>query len=273
LRKMLKTNPLRILDSKEEAVQELIEDAPQIVDYLDEESRNHFIAVLEYLDELDMPYALQPRLVRGLDYYSRTTFEIFLKDEFEDGKKLNALGGGGRYDGLSQQLGGRPTPAIGAAAGVERVINALRDKNIKIPPVKKYDLFIAQLGPEARRKALTLFEILKDSGWSIGESFSKDGLSTQLERANKTGAQFTLILGQKEILEGTIIIRDMSSGIQEAVVFDKIISELEKRIKKIKILTQNNEVKPVIKEEASQENKASGNQETDDKGKEVTSSD
>lgn len=235
-KKTLKANPLRLLDSKDENMQELIEEAPQIVDYLDEESRNHFIAVLEFLDELDVPYALHPRLVRGLDYYSRTTFEIFLKSEYENGSKLNALGGGGRYDGLSEQLGGRATPAVGAAAGVERVILALKDQQAAIPPVNKYDVFIAQLGPEARKKSLTLIEKLRQDGWSVGESLSKDGLSAQLERANKLGAQFTLILGQKEILEGTVIIRDMSSGIQEEVVFEKINDELSKRIKKVRVV-------------------------------------
>jgi len=240
-RKRLKINPLRMLDCKEQACQAMIEDAPQIVDFLDEESRNHFVSVLEYLDELEIPYALDSRLVRGLDYYSRTTFEVFLKSDQESAGKLNAIGGGGRYDGLSESLGGRPTPAVGAAAGIERVILALKERNINVPPIKKYDIFIAQLGPEARRKSLKLFERLKESGWQVAESLSKDGLSPQLERANKLGVQFTLILGQKEILDDTIIVRDMSSGIQEEVVYEKIETELQKKVKSVKVIIQNDQ--------------------------------
>lgn len=231
-RKRQQDNPLRVFDCKELACQEVLSEAPQMLDYLCEDCRNHFIAVLEYLDEVDIPYALASFLVRGLDYYTRTTFEIYLKKDYETGSKLNALGGGGRYDDLAESLGGRTTPAVGAASGVERAIIALKDQDISVPVVKKYDIFIAQLGPEAKKKALRLFESLKAEGWQVAESFSKDGLSSQLEKADKLGAMYTLILGQKEIIDGTIIIRDMSSGIQEEVNFDKLFNELNKRLSK-----------------------------------------
>ncbi len=237
-KRRLKTNPLRVLDCKEEKCQLILEDAPQIVDYLCDECRNHFVAVLEYLDELDIPYELDNKLVRGIDYYERTTFEVVLKNPDEDGKNLS-LGGGGRYDGLSEQLGGRPAPGVGVGLGIERIIGALRTAGVEIPSFVRYEVFIAQLGKEAKKKALRLFEDLKAEGWRVAEAFSKDSLSTQLEKADKLGVQYALILGQKEIMDGTIILRDMSSGMQEEVNFEKIKDVLKKRITQPQVIVRD----------------------------------
>ena len=228
--KRLLKNPLRLLDCKVKGCNELAESAPQMVDYLDDDCKNHFMSVLEYLDELDVKYNLNHRIVRGLDYYSKTAWEIIETDE---SGKLHALGGGGRYDELVHTLGGRPTPAVGFAIGIERVIIKMQEKKVEVSKRKGYDIFIAQLGIEARKKALKLFEDLRGAGFNVVESMSKKGLKDQLDIANKKGTLFTLILGQKEIADETILLRDMDSGVQEVVNFNKIASELVKRLKKI----------------------------------------
>ncbi|PIT90285.1 MAG: histidine--tRNA ligase [Candidatus Komeilibacteria bacterium CG10_big_fil_rev_8_21_14_0_10_41_13] len=226
----LSKNPMRILDSKEKEDLPIITDAPQQIDFLCEDCRNHFIQVLEYLDELEIPYVLNPLIIRGLDYYSRTTFEIWIGDE-EEGRQ-SALGGGGRYDGLFELLGGQPTPAIGFASGVERLINQIKENDCRVDDQEQPKIFLAQLGPEARKKALRLFENLSEEGIKVSESFSKSGLKQQLELANKFGVHFTLIIGQKEIVDNTVMIRDMENGIQEVVDFDKVVSEVKKRLEK-----------------------------------------
>ena len=227
----LNKNVLRILDSKEEEDLPLIADAPQQIDFLCEGCKNHFIQVLEYLDELEIPYALNPNIVRGLDYYNRTTFEIWLNDE--EGNRQSALGGGGRYDGLVELLGGSATPGIGFALGVERFINQIKEIDHKVPENPKPEIFLAQLGLEARKKSLRLFEDLTQAGLRVAENLCKAGLKSQLEMANRLGVKFTLILGQKEIIDGTIMIRDMENGIQEVVDFEKVILEIKKRLSKV----------------------------------------
>jgi len=222
-------NPLRVLDCKEEGCQEIIADVPQQVDYLCDDCRTHFVSVLEYLDELEIVYNLNPKIVRGLDYYTRTCFEYTLQDA--DETRQGVLGGGGRYDGLVEELGGRPTPAVGLAMGVERIIRELKRLDTRVPEVKKYDIFVAQLGKEARKKGVTLYEELLQENLKVVESFSKDGIKAQLELANKLGVIYTLILGQKEIVDNTILIRDMENGIQETVDFAKVVTSIKKRLK------------------------------------------
>ncbi len=227
-KKRLQKNPLRILDSKEEGTQKALEGAPQIIDNISDECRDHFMKVLEYLDEFDIPYTLNPNLVRGLDYYNRTVFEFWPEDS-ETGRQ-NALGGGGRYDGLVEYMGGRPTPAAGFALGVERIILKMKDNNIPVVN-EEVDIFIAQLGEAAKRKAMIFFEELRAKGYKASQNFVKDNLKAQLEVANKLGVKLALILGQKEIMDNTILIRDMESGMQEVYSFNKVFEELDKRLK------------------------------------------
>ncbi len=225
-------NPLRLLDCKEEACRAIGEDAPQSVDNLCDGCRDHFMKVLEYLDEGDITYHLQPRLVRGLDYYSQTTFEFILKADQEEMSPA-ALLGGGRYDYLIEELGGPPeTPAVGMAMGIERVILAIKDSNVDVSPAPTPDVFLAQIGETARKRALKLFEELRKAGISTGSNISKNRLSDQLSLANKAHAKITLILGQKEMIDNTIIIRDMESGSQEAIMQSKLIDTLKKQLKK-----------------------------------------
>ncbi|MFH1233516.1 MAG: histidine--tRNA ligase [Patescibacteria group bacterium] len=232
-KKRLGKNSLRLLDCKEKQCIAMSAEAPQIVDYLCEECKNHFIKVLEYLDEIEVPYNLNPYLVRGLDYYTKTVFEIWLTDiednETEASRQL-ALGGGGRYDDLIEYLGGRPTPACGFAIGIERVILKIKEKNIPLKEEYRSDIFIAQLGEQARRKAMVLFEELRRAGLQVSQDFTKDSLKNQIETADRLGVKYSLILGQKEIIDGTILIRDMESGIQEVVDYKKIRQEIAKKL-------------------------------------------
>ncbi len=234
-KKRLVKNPLRILDSKDEGDKAVIDEAPQIVDWLSDTSKKFFMSVLEYLDEAQIPYVLTPTLVRGLDYYTDTVFEL-IEEGVEDGQQ-NALGGGGRYNGLIEQLGGQPTPAAGFALGVERVLLSLKriEEEARkaagfVPPVKSTIplIFFAQLGEQARKRALLLIETLRKAGINVEHNLAKSSIKAQMEIANKLGVTHTLILGQKEVQDGTIITRNMESGIQEIVDQKKIESVVRK---------------------------------------------
>ncbi len=233
-RRRLRENPLRILDCKEEKCQPVKSQAPQIIDHLCEGCHKHFKEVLEFLDELELPYHLNPYLVRGLDYYTKTVFEFFLetKKENEDFSRV-ALLGGGRYDNLVKILSGKEIPACGGAAGIERIVELIKKEEIKFRTVAPQPkVFLAQLGPLAKRKSLKLFEDFREAGISAAESFGRDSLKAQLRIADRLGVKFTLILGQKEALEGTVIIREMATGKQEVAKLDKAVREIRKRIKK-----------------------------------------
>jgi histidyl-tRNA synthetase len=229
-RSRFKTNPLRLLDCKKKKCNEFVLEAPQIVDYLDEESSQHLVKLLEYLDEFDLSYVLNPRIVRGLDYYNKTAFEIWGKGESAEARTV-ALGGGGRYDGLLKLLGGRDTPALGFALGLERIIAQIREKNIAVPQEKGFDIFLAHIGEDARKKVLSIFENLRSKGFNITCNLSKSSLKQQLELADKEKVKITLILGEKEVSANEILIKEMAGGEQESVAIGKLEKELEKRLK------------------------------------------
>jgi histidyl-tRNA synthetase len=229
-RRRLRENPLRILDCKEEKCQPIITQAPQMIDHLCEECHEHFKEVLEFLDELEISYRLNSHLVRGLDYYTKTVFEI--SEETEAGKNQGALVGGGRYDNLSKFLGRRDVPGCGGAAGIERIAGLLRDKKIKLPSLPTPEIFLTQIGDLAKKKSLKTFEEFRKARIHIAESFSRDSLRSQLSRANHLGVKFALILGQREALEGTIIIRNMKNGSQETVKLDRVVEIIKKYLKK-----------------------------------------
>ena len=226
-----KENPMRLLDCKEEACVEYKVNAPHAIDNLCDDCKNHFKSVLEILDELEVPYILNHFLVRGLDYYSKTVFEFFPHvDDEENKKSQSALGGGGRYDYLVGMLGGRNTPAVGAGCGVERIVSLMKKENVRLPNPRQVHVFLAQLGGLGKKKAMKLFEELRDAGINTEEAFGKDGIKSQLKVADKVGAKYSLILGQKEALDGNVILREMESGSQETVPIDKIIKTLKNRI-------------------------------------------
>jgi len=231
--KRLGRNPLRLLDCKEEKCQEYKKEAPQILDWLCDGCRDHFMKVLEYLDELRIPYNLNSCLVRGLDYYTKTVFELYA--EGEDGQQ-SAVCGGGRYDGLVELLGGRPTPGCGFSMGLERVITELKKQDIQPPLPPRPQIFLAQIGQQAKQKCFSLFENFRKEGILVAEMITKDSLKAQLEYADRLGVEYVLILGQKEFLEGTILLRDMKGGVQETIDLDKAVVEVKKRLKEIKKL-------------------------------------
>ena len=226
----LKENPLRILDCKEEKCQRVKAEAPQIIDHLCENCHTHFKQVLEFLDEMELPYTLNPYLVRGLDYYTKTVFEIV--ENSEDGKSQGSLLGGGRYDNLAKTLGGRDTPGCGAAAGVERIVNLMKNREVKLLKTEDPKIFLAQLGQLAKRKSLKLFEEFRAAKIPVAESFSKDSLRSQLRTADKMNIRWVLIFGQKEALEGFITLRDMKDGTQKEIKLDEVVEEMRTKIKK-----------------------------------------
>ena len=227
----LKENPLRILDCKEEKCQIVKAGAPQIIDHLCEKCHAHFKEVLEFLDELELPYTLNPYLVRGLDYYTKTVFEIV--ETTEDGKSLGTLTGGGRYDNLSKMLGGRDTPGCGSAAGMERIISLMKTREMKTGPKQEEPkIFLAQLGQMAKRKSMKLFEEFRSAKIPVAESFSKDSLKAQLRTANKMNIKWVLIFGQKEALENFITLRDMETGIQKEIKLEDVVEEMKEKVSK-----------------------------------------
>lgn len=224
----METNPLRILDCKEDKCAQVAASAPQSIDHLCDECRTHFKNLLEYLDEMDLPYIINPQLVRGLDYYTKTVFEIWCGSE--EGKKY-ALGGGGRYDKLIKNMGGEETPAIGFAVGIERIV--LEMKRVQAKPYRppRPKVFLAQLGSLAKKKSLRLFSELERNGILTAESFGRGSLKSQLKVANRLGVELTLILGQKETLDGTVIVKNMTTGVQETVSTGKLVELIKKKLK------------------------------------------
>ena len=180
---------------------------------------------MEYLDELNLAYELNSKLVRGLDYYNRTVFEFYgLKEGAQ-----SSLGAGGRYDGLVELLGGAATPAVGFGLGVERIILELEAQKVEIPEEKVVKLFVVCLGESARLTAFGLIESLLAAGLYAEGALGKSSIQNQLTKADKAGATHALIIGQKEVLDRTCILRDMSTAAQETLPLAKVVQELIKR--------------------------------------------
>ena len=226
-RERLKTNPLRILDSKEPKTIEINENAPGAVSYLTPAAKKHFKEVLEYLDEMGVTYQINKNLVRGLSYYTHTVFEIIEQNGAEDGSPLT-IAGGGRYDNLAKQLGSKKdVPALGVGIGVDRVVESSWYKKLSPRILKKPKLYFIQLGFEAKLKSLNVIEILRKGHVPIAQSLSKDSLGAQLATAEKLAVPYTIIFGQKEALDGTVIVRDMATRSQETVKIPKLLDYLK----------------------------------------------
>jgi histidyl-tRNA synthetase len=224
----LKTNPLRVLDCKEEKCQQVANTAPRLLDHLQEGSRRHFEGVLMGLDALGVAYDVNPHLVRGLDYYTHTVCEFVSKGEApEDRKTLIA---GGRYDGLMKQLGGKDTPGVGLSGGMERIIDQIKKEGIELTLSDKPRVFIAQLGEQAKYAALKVCRELQQAGIPFAESLDRDGMQAQLKMADRLGVPWTLIVGHKEVIDSTVILRSMESGMQEVIPRDKLVGELNRRL-------------------------------------------
>jgi histidyl-tRNA synthetase len=223
----LTRNPLRLLDCKQISCQEIATAAPKIADYLCLECRQHFRSVQKYLEAMGIPFQLNPRLVRGLDYYTRTVFEI---EPREQGGQ-STLGGGGRYDNLIEGLGGRPTPAVGFAAGLERIILNLKSQKLDIPALPKPDAFIVYLEEQAKIEAMRTASELRKAGIAVIMATGDKSLRGQLRQANSLSIPYALILGKEEVSNRNVSLRDMNSGEQKTIPLSEVVAVLLSRIR------------------------------------------
>ncbi len=225
-RERLKTNPLRLLDSKDPKMVAINQDAPEAVASLNPESKKHLKEVLEYLDEMGIMYRLNKNLVRGLSYYTHTVFEMIDEGDEETGPL--SVAGGGRYDYLGTMLGSKKeVPAVGAAIGMDRVIEAPWWANLTPKIQKKPKCYFIQLGFEAKLKALPIIDILRKSHIPVLQSLTKDSLSAQLAIAERSGVQFVIIFGQKEAIEKSVIVKDLQKHSQKTVKIDKLVEYIK----------------------------------------------
>jgi len=215
-------NPMRILDSKEEEDKKFIEDAPIITDFLNEETAEHYEQVKELLSDLEIPFTEDPHLVRGLDYYTRTAFELISPDLGAQ----DALGGGGRYDLLIEEIGGRPTPAVGFAAGMERLMIACEELDIQLAEEQTLDVYIVTIGDKARKWALKHLSKLRKAGLSASMDYIGRSVKSQMKDADRENAHYTIIVGENELNEGKFTLRDMKASQENAYTFEKILAEI-----------------------------------------------
>ncbi|MDZ4230340.1 MAG: histidine--tRNA ligase, partial [Dehalococcoidales bacterium] len=216
-------NPLRLLDCKETTCQPIANAAPRNVDHLCPPCAEHFNHLKRYLELLAIPFSVNHRLVRGLDYYTRTVFEIQPEEEGAQ----STIGGGGRYDDLIETLGGKPTPALGFATGIERIIANLKKFDIPVSPLPGPQVFIAYLGDEAKDKAVKLAGELRQAGICVLETTGSKSLKAQLRQANTIGVRHTIIIGDREIESGTVILKDMTGTPERAIPLHQLAEILK----------------------------------------------
>lgn len=206
----LERNPMRILDCKSPECKEVASEAPVVIDYLCDECREHFDGVKKRLDAMQIDYSVNPKIVRGLDYYTKTVFEFVSGDIGAQ----STVCGGGRYDGLVEQMGGPALPSLGFAMGIERLLLVMESQNTYIPTEDTIDLYIAPLGEAASIYAAELCSFLRDHGLSVTTDISGRGLKAQMKYADKCGAKFSIVIGDNELETKTAMLRDMEESIQ-----------------------------------------------------------
>ena len=209
-------NPMRLLDCKSPICQEIAKDAPLILDYLCEECSDHFDKVKKYLTDMGIEFKVNPKIVRGLDYYTKTVFEFVTTEIGAQG----TVCGGGRYDGLIQQLGGQPTPSLGMAMGIERLLLVMDKQKCDYLVPKKCDIYFATMGDAALEKAMELCRDLREYGYFADHDFMGRGLKAQMKYANKIGAAFTVVLGDNELTQNKARLKDMESGEEKEITLD-----------------------------------------------------
>jgi len=209
------TNPLRVLDSKNPDIQKLLNDAPTLGEFLDEESREHFSGLCALLDDAGISYRINQRLVRGLDYYNRTVFEWVTSSLGSQG----TVCGGGRYDGLVEQLGGRATPAVGFAMGMERLVLLVQAVNPEFEPTRIVDVYVIASGQGVQSAAMQLAEKLRDADPALKmmTNFGGGNFKKQFARADKWGARIALVLGEDEVKAGQVVVKDLRTGDQQTL--------------------------------------------------------
>ena len=225
----LDRNPMRILDCKSPVCKKIAENAPVVIDFLCDDCRDHFEKVKANLEAMQIEYKVNPKIVRGLDYYTRTVFEFVSGDIGAQ----STVCGGGRYDGLIGQMGGPKTPSLGFAMGIERLMMVLSAQNAELPKAPTCDLFIATLGENAILKASALCRLLRDEGYKVQTDICGRGLKAQMKYADKIGAKFTLVLGDNDVESGTATLKNMSNSAEKEIALAEIVEELGEELRKI----------------------------------------
>jgi histidyl-tRNA synthetase len=224
----LQKNPMRILDCKKDRDHELMKSAPSILDYLNEESKSYFDKVQKYLTDLDIDFEVDPNLVRGLDYYNHTAFEIM--SDAEGFGAITTLCGGGRYNGLVEEIGGPETPGIGFAFSIERCLAALKAEGIELPVQQGIDCFLVSLGDDAKDYTVRLLQQLRLAGISAERDYLDRKIKAQMKAADRLHAKFVAILGEDELKNNVINVKEMATGEQTEIKLDQFVKELRDRI-------------------------------------------
>lgn len=219
-------NPKRLLDCKVKTCKEIANNAPNMLDYLDEECKKHFEDVKTNLDQMQIPYKVNPKIVRGLDYYNKTAFE-FLDNNLG---AQNALIGGGRYNGLIEQFGGKDIPGIGFAGGFERLILSMETEGVFCGDLSKSDVYLVAIGNKAKSKVSQLLFELRSNGIKAEYNPDKESLKSQMKAANKENADFALILGDTELEKEIVIVKNMKDGLQQEIAKDNLIDHLKQQL-------------------------------------------
>ncbi|CRK52982.1 Histidine--tRNA ligase [Rhodococcus sp. RD6.2] len=221
-RRRAEINPLRVLDDKRPHIKEMTAGAPLMLDHLSEEAKAHFDEVLAHLDALGVPYVVNPRMVRGLDYYTKTTFE-FVHDGLG---AQSGIGGGGRYDGLMAQLGGQPLSGIGFGIGVDRTILALEAEGKAAGNPARCEVFGVPLGDEAKASMVVLAARLRAAGIRVDMAYGGRGVKGAMKAADRSGAKIALVLGERDIADGVIGVKDLATGDQRQVSLESVVAEV-----------------------------------------------
>ena len=225
-RQRASVNPLRVLDDKRPEVREMTAKAPLMIDHLSDSAKQHFDTVLSHLDALGVPYEINPRLVRGLDYYTKTTFE-FVHDGLG---AQSGIGGGGRYDGLMAELGGQDLSGIGFGLGVDRTMLALRAEGVTVADQSRCEVFGVGLGDGAKRQLAVLAAALRDAGVRVDLAYGDRGLKGAMRAADRLGARFALVAGDRDIEDGTVGVKDLSTGEQVPIAIGGVVTEILARL-------------------------------------------
>ncbi|RAL25749.1 histidine--tRNA ligase [Thermoflavimicrobium daqui] len=225
-RERLHRNPMRILDSKDPRTKEIAADAPSILDFLDEECLSYFNQVKRYLDLLEIPYRVNDRLVRGLDYYTHTAFEFVVDIP---GAQASTIGGGGRYNGLVQEIGGPEMPGVGFGLGIERIILACKAQGVELPIHDQLDCFIVTIGEEAKLHSIQLLHDLRQAGLACERDYLDRKVKGQMKAADRENARFVVILGEEELERKEINVKSLETGEQEQIPLDTVVDYLMKK--------------------------------------------
>lgn len=220
-------NPLRILDCKADMNHEAMATAPSVLDFLNDESREYFEKVKAYLDVMDIAYVVDPTLVRGLDYYNHTAFEIM--SDAEGFGAITTLLGGGRYNGLAEQLGGPSTPGIGFGMGIERLLMALEAENIELPIIDDLDLYFISIGEEPKTAAVKLVQNLREAGIRVDQDYQGRKVKAQFKAADRLHANYVAVLGDEELAQGIVKVRHMESGAELEVNFADLVATMQEK--------------------------------------------